>query len=273
MEDTTAEFLVEEVEPQVDLRVLLGLKVAGKTDLGRVRENNEDKFEFFCPSDDSELASKGSVFIVCDGMGGHEAGQIASELACKTFIDVYRKHPSTEPEEAARSAVLAANRFVLDVSRAVPSRKGMGCTLSAAILVQDKLVIAQVGDSRVYRLRDGELTMLTNDHTWIEETVAAGMMPREQAEQSPYRHVITRAIGTEADVKPDIFTFDIRKGDELLICSDGLTNHVSDDELLRELTTTGPSEAGWNLVNAALVDGGSDNTTVLIVRVDSIEPV
>ena len=273
MEETTAEFAVQELAPRVELRARPSVTVGAKTDLGRVRENNEDKLEFFVPTTDDELASRGMIFIVCDGMGGHEAGQIASELACKTFIDVYRNHPSESPEEAARSAVVAANRFVLDVSRAVPNRKGMGTTLSALLIVQDKAVIAQVGDSRVYRLRGGELVQMTNDHTWVEETVAMGTLTREEAEVHQYKHVLTRAIGTEQDVKVDIFSEDVQVGDVYLLCSDGLTGHVEDGEIQRALLEEGPGEAAWGLVGKALVGGGRDNVTVVIVRVDGLEAV
>ncbi|HXH61963.1 MAG TPA: hypothetical protein VNI20_11470, partial [Fimbriimonadaceae bacterium] len=114
MEETTAEYAVQELAPKVELRVRPAVTVAAKTDLGRVRENNEDKFEYFLPSSDDALASRGMVFVVCDGMGGYEAGQIASELACKTFIEVYRNHPAEDPGEAARSTASSANRLVLD---------------------------------------------------------------------------------------------------------------------------------------------------------------
>jgi len=273
MEETTAEYAVQELAPRVKLRIRPRVTVAAKTDLGRVRENNEDKFEFFMPDTDDELASRGMIFIVCDGMGGHEAGQIASELACKTFIDVYRNHPSESPEEAALSAVVAANRFVLDVSRTVPNRKGMGTTLSALLIVQGRAVFAQVGDSRVYRLRGGDFAQMTKDHTWVAETIAMGTMSREEAEAHPYKHVLTRAIGTEQDVKVDVFSEDVQEGDQYLICSDGLTGHVADDEMQRVLSDLGPGEAVWDLVGKALVGGGRDNTTVIIVRIDGLEAV
>jgi protein phosphatase len=273
MEETTAEYAVQELSPRPPLRVRPAVTVGAKTDLGRVRENNEDKFEFYVPSSDEDLAWRGMVFVVCDGMGGHEAGQIASELACKTFIEVYRNHPSDDPGEAARSAVAAANRFVLDVARAVPSRRGMGTTLSALLIVQDKAYIAQVGDSRVYRLRDGAIAQLTVDHTWVEETVALGVMPREEAERHQYRHVLTRAIGTEPDIKSDIFVEDVREGDIYCLCSDGITNHVSNEEIGEQLGRQGPAEAAWALVGKALVGGGSDNATVIVIRMDSLATV
>lgn len=269
MEEITAEFAVESLVTPVELRFRPVATFGCKTDMGRVRENNEDKFEYFVPDTDQELAAKGMVFVVCDGMGGHEAGQIASELATKTFIDVYRHH-SADTEGALKGAVAAANRFVHDVGRTVPSRKGMGATLSALVLLQDKAYVAQVGDSRVYRVKGGELQQVTVDHTWVEETVRAGVMSREDAERSPYRHMITRAIGPEAEVPPDIFEMSLGAGDVFMLCSDGVTNHVSDEEIHRLLGEWGPSEAAWRLVGAALVGGGSDNATVIVVRVDRV---
>ncbi|MBS1709220.1 MAG: serine/threonine-protein phosphatase [Armatimonadetes bacterium] len=272
MEEITAEFEVQALVAPVELRFRPLVSVGAKTDMGRVRENNEDKHEFFIPETEQELAGKGLLFVVCDGMGGHEAGQIASELATKTFIDVYRNHTS-ETEGALRGAVAAANRFVHDVGRSVQARRGMGSTLSSLILLQDQGFIAQVGDSRVYRLREGELQQLTIDHTWVEETVRAGMMSREAAEASPYRHMITRAIGPEADVIPDIFQMTLMPGDVFMLCSDGVTNHVEDPDIHQILANHGPSEAAWKLVGAALVGGGSDNATVVVVRIDDVVDV
>lgn len=269
MDEITAEYAVSEVVAPVRLRIRPRVTVACKTDLGRVRENNEDKFEYYMPEDDGTLATRGQLFVVCDGMGGHAAGQIASELAAKTFIDVYFHHPSTEVEAALRGAVSAANRFVLDVSRAVPGRQGMGTTLTGLALVQDQAFVAQVGDSRAYRFRDGQLEMLTTDHTWVEDAVAQGIA-RETAEAHPYRHVLTRAVGTEDDVQIDVFRHEVRIGDTFLLCSDGLLNHVPDSVIGDHLGSYTPAEATWRLVGRALMEGGSDNTTVLIVRIDEL---
>lgn len=272
MDEITAEYEVQELVDFARLATRIRVKVGAKTDMGRVRENNEDKFEFFIPQSDSELANRGMIFIVCDGMGGHEAGQIASELATKTFIDVYRSHPSREAGVACRAAITAANRYVVDVARAIPSRRGMGTTLSALLLVQDRAVIGQVGDSRVYRLRDGELLQITTDHTWVEDMVRLGT-PRDQAESHQNRHMITRAIGADGDVTPDIIDLDLQKDDQFMICSDGVTNHVGDDEIQRILSEFGPSEAAWRLVESALLGGGSDNATVIVVAVEAMDPV
>ncbi|MBI1756238.1 MAG: Stp1/IreP family PP2C-type Ser/Thr phosphatase [Fimbriimonas ginsengisoli] len=273
MEEITAEYATEALVASSELRAIPWVTVACKTDLGRVRENNEDKFEYFVTEDRAVLASRGLIFVVCDGMGGHAAGQIASELAAKTFIDVYLHHPSTEPETAMRAAVAAANRFVNDVGRAVPSRKGMGTTLSVLVLLQDQAYLVQVGDSRIYRLRGGELRQMTFDHTWVEEATRKGMITAEEAENHPYRHVLTRAIGTEEGVEPDVFVEPAQAGDVYLLCSDGLINHVADAQIGETLGHESPSDAAWKLVGQALQGGGSDNCTVIVVRLDQIEAV
>lgn len=273
MDEITAEIEAQPAAPARALSVAPKLSFGAKTDMGRVRENNEDKHEFFLVESDAELASRGHVFIVCDGMGGHDAGQIASEFAAKTYIEAYRSHPASDPADAARAAVLTANRFVLDVARLVPARRGMGTTLSALNIIQDKAVVAHVGDSRVYRLRGGELAQMTLDDTWVRETVSSGMMTLEQAEAHPYRHVLTQAIGTEDSIRVQVVEEAIEAGDVYLICSDGLTNHVRDEEIARSLgEATHPSTIAWGLVNKALVGGGTDNATAIVLRVDALEP-
>ncbi|MBI5706923.1 MAG: serine/threonine-protein phosphatase [Armatimonadetes bacterium] len=294
MQEITAEYAAQELAPAPELKIRPRVTVACKTDLGRVRENNEDKFEYYLPEDEPILAGKGLVFVVCDGMGGHEAGQIASEMACKTFLFEYLQHPSQDPLVALSTAVRAANRLVLDCSRAIPSRRGMGTTLSALAVIQDAAWIAHVGDSRIYRLRlpsasqseslpsdlgprtsdlGPPFLQLTKDHTWVEDAVASGMFTREEAERHQYRHVLTRAIGTEDDVIVDVERFNVQEGDVYLLCSDGVMNHVSDSRLEEVLSSSGPSEACWQIVSDALVGGGSDNTTVMIVRVDGLESI
>jgi protein phosphatase len=273
MDEVTAEYQVAELVKAVPLRVKPCVTVAMKTDMGRIRENNEDKAEFYIPENPDALAGRGVVFVVCDGMGGHEAGQIASELAVKTFLDVYLHHPAREVESALQAAVAAANRFVLDVARAVPNRRGMGTTLSALVLVQDRGYIAHVGDSRVYRLRGGALEMLTVDHTWVEEMVRGGVLSREEAERSERRHMLVRAVGTESDWTPDILTFGLERGDVYLLCSDGVTNHVTDIEIGSVLAGCGPSEAAWKLVGSALSAGGTDNATCVVARLDDLKAV
>ncbi len=270
MEEITAEYTTTQLVPPPIVSKVAQVTVGCKTDLGRVRENNEDKFEYFLTEDLVQLATRGHTFVVCDGMGGHNAGQIASELACKTYLECYLNHPSFDPEVASLSAAEAANRFVHQVGLSIPARRGMGTTLSVVSLINESAVVTQVGDSRVYRIRAGEIAQLSPEHTYIEEMVAAGLLSREAAENHPNRHAITRAIGTEAVVRPDVISFDSREGDIYIICSDGLTNHVTDDRILEICLTLSPSAACQKLVGDALQDGGSDNCTVLVIRIDHL---
>ena len=271
MDDITAPYAVAELHEAVPLRVRIRTQVAAKTDLGRVRENNEDKFEFYIPDSEEVLARRGHIYLVCDGMGGHNAGQIASELATKTFIEVYLNHPASDAGTAGMAAAHAAHRFVSDVGRAVAQRKGMGTTLSALLLVQDRAIVVQVGDSRVYRLRAGVLDQITTDQTWVEDVIAKGVMDRATAEQHQYKHVILQAIGGDNELSPDLYEQELQTGDTFLICSDGLTNHLNNAQIHEMMEASGPSEACWKMVNAALADGGSDNCTAMIVHVEELE--
>ncbi len=273
MDEITAEYAVDQLSTQIPLRFVPRTSVAAKTDLGRVRDNNEDKFEYYETEDPRLLASRGLIYVVCDGMGGHAGGQFASELAAKTFIDVYLSHTADDIGTAVLAAIRAANRYVMDVGRTFPARRGMGTTLTALILWQDQAYVGQVGDSRAYRLRNGDFMRLTHDHTFVEESVRIGTLTAEEAAVHPHRHVLTRAIGADDPLVPDIYEFDLQAGDVFLLCSDGLLNHVEDDLIAEQVRTKSPAEATWNLVNQALAAGGTDNTTVMIVRVDALEEV
>jgi serine/threonine protein phosphatase PrpC len=255
------------------LRVKPVVRLAAKTDLGRVRDNNEDKFEFYEPERPEEIAGRGSVYVVCDGMGGHAAGQIASELAAKTFIETYYRSSAPYIADAATAAVKEANRFVADVAQTVSGRHGMGTTLSALILCQDKGLVVHVGDSRCYRLSGDEFEQVTTDQTMAEEQVAAGLLSEEDVRHSPYSHILTSAVGTMASIEPVITQIDPVVGDRFLLCSDGLVNHVANEEIREHLSEHGLSEACWRLVNLALDRGGSDNTTVLAVELLALEAV
>ena len=273
MEEITAEYASDQLAPSVDLHTRVRVTVACKTDVGRMREINQDKFEYYLPEDDARLATRGLLFIVCDGMGGHAAGQVASELATKTFIDVYLQHPAQDATQAMQAAVQAANRFVMDNARAFPARKGMGTTLSALLLIQDQAFVVQVGDSRVYRVRNGELLQLTMDHTVPNELHRLGMIAEEDIAKHPQHHMLTRAVGIEGDIKPDIEVHDLKAADVFMLCSDGITNHVPDDEVASILSSNAPSGAAWKLVGNALIGGGSDNATAMVVRVDALDGV
>lgn len=272
MEDITAEYAVSDLLTPIELRMIPQVSIGCKTDLGRVRENNEDKFEYYIASDERTQATRGDIFLVCDGMGGHAAGQIASELSAKTFIDTYLNHTSEDPKAAAMAAVHVAHRFVLNVGQAIPARRGMGTTMDVLMLIQDRALVAHIGDSRIYRLRHGVLTQITTDHSWVEQVVSLGIMSREDAENHQNRNILSRCIGYDEDFNPEVFFTDVEVGDTFLLCSDGVTKHVPDSDIEAIMNdATGPSDIAWKLVNAALVGGGSDNATALVVRVDGYQ--
>lgn len=246
------------------------LLFGAKTDLGRVRENNEDKFDFFEPDDPTMLAVKGRVFAVADGMGGHSAGQIAAELALNGLIRSYFADLNPDVETSLHKAVREANAYIVDVARTVPGRNGMGATLTAAVVRDDDLFISQVGDSRCYLLRGGELQQITEDHSWVADQVRSGAMTLEDAEQSPFRNVITRSMGGAPQVEPDLTAIKLQPGDRYLLCSDGLSGMVPTQELAELLSHGSPTAAAWNLVERANQYGGKDNITALILQVADI---
>ena len=247
--------------------IVVDTLLGAKTDLGCVRENNEDKFEFFRPDDDDVLATKGSFYAVADGMGGHAAGQIASEIALKTAIRAYYADPSPMVEDSLRSAIQQANGIIYDLSRAISERNGMGTTLTALVVRGEEAFIAQVGDSRCYRMRGSRIELLTDDHSWVNEQVKRGALTAEEAEMSPFKNVITRSIGNAPSVDIDIFTHELEEGDQFLLCSDGLSNEVTAEEMRDAMKRGSPSQAAWDMVNLALEHGGSDNCTVLILKI------
>lgn len=247
--------------------VVVDTLLGAKTDLGCVRENNEDKLEFFQPDDEDVLALKGSFYAVADGMGGHAAGQIASEIALKTTIKAYYADSSPMVEDSLRSAIQQANGLIYDAARAISERNGMGTTLTVLVIRGEEAFIAQVGDSRCYRLRGGRMEQITDDHSWVNEQVKRGALTQEEAEMSPFKNVITRSIGNSPSVDVDIFTEVLEAGDQFLLCSDGLSNEVSSDEMRDAMKRSAPSKAAWDLVDLALERGGRDNCTVLILKI------
>jgi serine/threonine protein phosphatase PrpC len=252
--------------------------VGARTDMGRVRENNEDKFDFLEPDEPAVLASRGRFYAVADGMGGHQAGQIASELALKTVFRAYYADAaaggsaSSDIGAALTRAVAEANRYLLDVARMIPERSGMGTTLTGAVVREDELFVVHVGDSRCYLLRGGQMEQVTEDHSWVQEQVSRGTMSLEDAEMSPFRNVITRSLGAAPEVEPDLYAIRLEVGDRLVLCSDGLNGMMDDGELFELAREGSPSVAAWSLVDRAVENGGKDNVTVLVLDVRAIEP-
>lgn len=243
-----------------------------KTDLGRVRENNEDKFDYLEPDEPSVLATKGRTFAVADGMGGHSAGQVASELSLNVFIRSYYSDSNPAVERCLQKAVREANAYVVDVARTIPGRSGMGATLTAVVVRDDDLFIAQVGDSRGYLLRGSDFQQITEDHSWVAEQVRSGTMTLEEAESSPFRNVITRSMGGAPEVEADISAVKIQAGDRFLLCSDGLSGMIPHAEMGELLAQGSPSVAAWNLIDRANQYGGKDNVTAFVLHVVDIQP-
>lgn len=248
---------------------------AARTDIGRHRENNEDKYDFFLPDDPPTLGMRGRLWVVADGMGGHSAGQVASEAALKAMIRSYYSESSEDVEGALREAITDANALIHAAAKQFADHGGMGTTVVAAVVRDDVLTVAHAGDSRAYLLREGEaIRQITADHSWVEELVRRGAMTREQAEQSPHRNVITRSVGVAEAVDPEVSSETLRVGDVVLLCSDGLTGHIDGGELEKVLRhSPNPSRQVLDLIDAANDAGGRDNITALVLHVRDIREI
>ncbi len=230
--------------------------VAAKTDVGRVRQGNEDSYLVAEP-----------VFAVADGMGGHLGGEIASETAVETITEAVR---ADAPQDAATLASLVrrANSAIWEKAQGDPNLRGMGTTCTLVLVRDHELHVAHVGDSRAYLLRAGELSQLTEDHTLVGRMVREGRLSAEEAERHPQRSIITRALGVDAEVEVDEMTIGIEEGDRFLLCSDGLTSMVDSEEVHNVLSgERDPDSAVERLVGVANAAGGEDNVTVVLIDI------
>ena len=229
-----------------------------RSDTGRQRRENED----------SALA-RAPVFVVADGMGGARAGEVASRIATDAFE---RGLPdSGDPEQQLADRVREANRAIYDRAASEPALEGMGTTLTAAYLDDASVAIAHVGDSRAYLFRDGELRRLTQDHSLVDELVRHGKLTEEQAAEHPQRSIITRALGIERDVDVDTWSYPVRAGDVVLLCSDGLTSMISEERMTEILGESHSLERAANrLIEEANEAGGRDNVTVVLFRLEDV---
>lgn len=239
------------------------LRVGSATDTGRVRDHNEDA-----------LLAEGSVLVVADGMGGHAAGEVASGIAVETMRELVGRDELTTDDVTGQ--VLQANQRILDSVRAHPEQRGMGTTATGLVLVthegRAQWAVLNVGDSRVYRLVGGDLTQVTVDHSEVQELVDSGVITRAQAEVHPARNVVTRSLGAPLKHQPDIWLVPPTPGERFLVCSDGLTNELSDEQL-RDILQGHPDPrvAADELVRAAVAAGGRDNVSVVVVALDDAE--
>lgn len=239
----------------------------GLTDLGNVRKQNQDFYDIVT------LNPHQLLLVVCDGMGGAKSGNVASRLATEVFVDEVRRMAREDMDtaqirEMLRDAVELANRAVFEQSKVSSDFAGMGTTLVAAVLLPDRAIIANVGDSRAYIFDKDGIRFMTVDHSLVELMVRRGEITREQAKNHPSKNLITRAVGTESQVMCDIYEQELRAGDAVLLCSDGLSNEMADQEILFEVVH-GVQKDGCcqRLLDIAKGRGAPDNVTVVLATV------
>lgn len=239
---------------------------SARTDVGRHREHNEDDYGF---GEGDQAEQLGHVFVVCDGMGGHEAGEIASHMAVEHIITAFYGLRDDERAVALSLAFESANAAIFH--EGTRTNTSMGTTGVAAVLRNDICIIANVGDSRAYLIRDNDIRQISRDHSLVNEQIAAGMITAADADKMYYRHMITRALGHQPDVVVDLFSFPVQPNDRILLATDGLMNHVNDAELVSIIGQSNGADAVERLIDTANERGGSDNITALIVSVDAVD--
>jgi len=239
---------------------------AGRTDVGVIRSGNEDSYL---------MVPDRGIFVVADGMGGHAAGEVASDMAVHYVareLDSFRGLSDEQVAERMRGAIRTANGAIFQRTLTEHDKRGMGTTVTALTLFEARFLIGQVGDSRAYLLRDNKLSQLTKDHSYVQEQVDAGYLTPEQARTHPYSNVITRCVGANSDVMPDIYVGSVRPRDVFLLASDGLTGMLEDYQLAELLSPERmPEDEVDALIAEANRHGGLDNITAVIVRIDSVD--
>ena len=241
------------------------MNIWGITDVGVVRKQNQDNYHIELLAEDMALG------IVCDGMGGAKAGNVASQLAVETFLDTANAQPPeqwrNEPEALLHFAAEQANGAVHFRASVDADCRGMGTTMVVALAIGNQAYILNIGDSRCYLVRPEGISRVTRDHSVVEDLVARGQITPEQARQHPQKNLITRALGAESQLRADLFRQSVEPGDALLLCSDGLSNVVSDQERLYEVLHGGPAEdCCRRLLDIALSRGAPDNVTAVLLQ-------
>jgi PPM family protein phosphatase len=246
----------------------MDLTVAARTDVGMIRSGNEDSFF-------AHATPQAGLFIVADGMGGHAAGEVASEMAVQIVARELSPIADLHGDGVRDKVSLAlreANRAIFERTLAESDKQGMGTTASVLMLSGKRYLIGQVGDSRIYMLRDGGLKQLTKDHSYVQEQVDAGLLTPEQARYHPYSNVITRCVGAGESIEPDTFAGEVKPGDVFLVASDGLTGMVDDRRLQQLLLSRATARRVVDaLIAEANYRGGLDNITAIVVQVQKVE--
>ncbi len=249
------------------LPTIVQLSVAAGTDVGRIRAGNEDSLY-------ADADQERGLFIVADGMGGHAAGEVASEMAVQIVardLAPVRDLAGADPLVRMGEALKAANRAIYDRTIVEADKQGMGTTASCIMMGGGRWIIGHIGDSRIYLLRDGVFRQVTKDHSYVQEQVDAGFLTPEQARYHPYSNVITRCVGANAVVEADVLNGDLRNGDLFVVASDGLTGMVEDPQLKKILETRGtPGRMVDAMITEANRRGGLDNITAIVVQVQQV---
>jgi len=245
-----------------------GIEVAGLTDVGCQRENNEDSFSYWEPRDETEFERRGRLAVIADGMGGYEGGQEASRLAVETVLEVYRQTSTLDVQVSLIHALTAAHIRILRFADAHPELQGMGTTCTALSITGDRLHFAHVGDSRLYLVRGAQISRLTKDHSYVGRLVDSGILSAEEAEAHPQRHILTAALGAGSEVIPDFpeSAIELQPDDTVILCTDGLWGMVKEGEI-RDIATERPAtKACQRLIDLARKRGGPDNITVQVIH-------
>jgi serine/threonine protein phosphatase PrpC len=257
---------------QVAMTLPFTLRVAQQTDIGRTRDNNEDQLLSFVPNDEQLLQEKGALFVVSDGLGGHERGEVASELTVQKVREFYYHDLQSDIPTALRQAIKEANAVIQQANEVERAKSGeafsMGATCVAAVLHDQMLYAANVGDSRVYVLHDGHLRQVTRDHSVAAQLVERGEITPAEARTHEQRSRLYRALG-EVVVDVDLFSEPVQEGDTLLLCTDGLWGMLEDEELRAIIEEHGPEESVQHLIARANEAGGPDNVTAIVVQVSA----
>ena len=245
------------------------MKLAGKTDVGRVRQENQDDYRA------GELPGGAVWALVCDGMGGAKGGREASQGACNVienfFQEQYAQCGAGQEEPFLKKALLYANRFVFQKAAHEEALAGMGTTAVCALVRSGNVYLCHAGDSRAYLIRDGKLTQLTHDHSYVQELVDCGTITEEEAEHHPQNNIITKALGVDYRLEPEFTAAKLKREDRLLLCTDGLTNMVPVEEMEELLAQGAFYDLPDRLIEAANAHGGSDNITALLLAVEPTE--
>ena len=247
------------------------IQIGKESDTGPARERNEDYVDFVVPENEEQHREKGALFLVADGMGGHRAGQVASREAVERVIAEYYADPARDAGDCLVRAIKAANQAIYDKAQADPDMAGMGTTLVTAVIRDHgrRVTIANVGDSRAYLLRRQRLTQITIDHSWVEAQFQAGLEGGDCSGKSRKRNLITRAVGIQPTVEVDLFQTKLRRGDTLVLCTDGVSGELSDEDMAQVVHTRPPDDAAAELVAQANALGGTDNATALVVQTEA----